>query len=262
MNKPTYQAIKTYSAVKPALVFVSSRRQTRLTALELISLASAEENPKQWLRMPEEAMETVLSQVRDSNLRLTLSFGIGMHHAGVHERDRRIVEELFQNQQIQVLVATSTLAWGVNMPAHLVVIKGTEFFDGKTKRYVDFPITDVMQMMGRAGRPQFDTEAVAVVLVHDAKKNFYKKFMFEPFPVESSLADVLPEHFNAEIVGGTISSVQEAVDYLTWTYFFRRLVVNPTYYGLTQLATESVDDFLSRLVEDAVAELEESQCTL
>ena len=108
----------------------------------------------------------------------------------------------------QVLVATSTLAWGINMPAHLVVVKGTEYFDGKTKRYVDFPITDVIQMMGRAGRPQFDDEAVAVVLVHDIKKHFYKKFMFEPFPVESSLADVLPDHFNAEIVAGTIASKQ------------------------------------------------------
>jgi activating signal cointegrator complex subunit 3 len=55
-----------------------------------------------------------------------------------------------------VLVCTSTLAWGVNLPAHLVVVKGTEFYDGKSRRYVDFPITDVLQMMGRAGRPQFD----------------------------------------------------------------------------------------------------------
>jgi activating signal cointegrator complex subunit 3 len=42
---------------------------------------------------------------------------------------------------MQVLIATSTLAWGVNFPAHLVVVKGTEFYDGKTRRYVDFPIT-------------------------------------------------------------------------------------------------------------------------
>jgi activating signal cointegrator complex subunit 3 len=55
------------------------------------------------------------------------------------------------------------LAWGVNLPAHLVVIKGTEFFDAKTKRYVDFPITDVLQMMGRAGRPQFDDHVSTVV---------------------------------------------------------------------------------------------------
>lgn len=41
----------------------------------------------------------------------------------------------------QVLIATSTLAWGVNFPAHLVVVKGTEYFDGKSRRYVDYPIT-------------------------------------------------------------------------------------------------------------------------
>ncbi|BHF81520.1 activating signal cointegrator 1 complex subunit [Sparganum proliferum] len=76
-----------------------------------------------------------------------------------------------------VLIATSTLAWGVNFPAHLVIIKGTEYFDGKTKRYVDFPITDVLQMMGRAGRPQFDNEGKAVVMVQDTKKAFYKRFL-------------------------------------------------------------------------------------
>lgn len=44
-----------------------------------------------------------------------------------------------------VLVATATLAWGVNLPAHLVIVKGTEFFDGKQSRYVDYPLTDVLQ---------------------------------------------------------------------------------------------------------------------
>ena len=94
------------------------------------------------------------------------------------------------------------------------------------------PITDVLQMMGRAGRPQFDDHGVACVFVHDVKKHFYKKFLYEPFPVESSLMGVLPDHLNAEIVAGTIGTKQEALDYMTWTYFFRRLVQNPSYYGL------------------------------
>ncbi|BBG95852.1 Pentatricopeptide repeat superfamily protein [Prunus dulcis] len=49
-----------------------------------------------------------------------------------------------------VLVCTSTWAWGVNLPGHhLIIIKGTEYYDGKTRRYVDFPIsiTDILQMM-------------------------------------------------------------------------------------------------------------------
>lgn len=67
-----------------------------------------------------------------------------MHHAGLTTDDRKIVEELFSSSKIQVLIATSTLAWGVNYPARLVIIKGTEFFDPKSKRYVDMPVTDIL----------------------------------------------------------------------------------------------------------------------
>lgn len=43
----------------------------------------------------------------------------------------------------------------------------------------------------------------------------------------------LPDHLNAEIVSGTITCVQDAMDYLTWTYFYRRLLQNPSYYDLS-----------------------------
>lgn len=104
--------------------------------------------------------------------RHTLLFGVGLHHAGLSDHDRNTVEELFVSQRIMVLVCTSTLAWGVNFPARLVVVKGTEFFDAKLCRYVDFPVTDVLQMMGRAGRPQFDSKGIACVFVHAPKKVF------------------------------------------------------------------------------------------
>ncbi|XP_037079390.1 activating signal cointegrator 1 complex subunit 3-like [Pollicipes pollicipes] len=260
MNRPTFKAIRTHAPDKPSLVFVSSRRQTRLTALDLIAFLAAEDDPKQWLRLDEATLQALLEGVRDSNLRLTLAFGIGIHHAGLVEHDRKLVEELFVNQKIQVLIATATLAWGVNFPAHLVVVKGTEYFDGKQKRYVDFPITDVLQMMGRAGRPQYDDHGVAVVLVHDAKKHFYKSFLYEPFPVESSLLEVLPDHLNAEIVAGTLQSKQDAIDYLTWTFFFRRVLRNPTYYDLESLEGDAVNRYLSEVVDRAVSTLELSHC--
>jgi hypothetical protein len=65
MNKPTYAAITTYSPAKPVLVFVSSRRQTRLTALDLISFLAADDNPRKWLKLDADAMEAVLSGVQD-----------------------------------------------------------------------------------------------------------------------------------------------------------------------------------------------------
>ncbi|XP_014472478.1 PREDICTED: activating signal cointegrator 1 complex subunit 3 [Dinoponera quadriceps] len=260
MNRPTFQAIRHHAPSSPSLVFVSSRRQTRLTALDLIAYLAAEDNPKQWLHMPEEQMADILENVKDTNLKLTLAFGIGLHHAGLQDRDRKTVEELFVNSKIQVLITTATLAWGVNFPAHLVVIKGTEYYDGKLQRYVDMPITDVLQMMGRAGRPQYDNSGVAVVLVQDTKKSFYKKFLYEPFPVESSLMDVLPDHINAEIVAGTMKNEQEFLDYLTWTYYFRRLMKNPKYYDLDILEPQCINEYLSKLVKSTLRSLMDSHC--
>ncbi|KAL2935463.1 DExH-box ATP-dependent RNA helicase DExH14 [Bienertia sinuspersici] len=260
MNKPAYAAICSHSPTKPVLIFVSSRRQTRLTALDLIQYAASDEHPRKFLNIAEEELQMILSQITDQNLRHTMQFGIGLHHAGLNDKDRSAVEELFGNNKIQVLVSTSTLAWGVNLPAHLVIIKGTEYYDGKSKRYVDFPITDILQMMGRAGRPQYDQHGKAVILVHEPKKSFYKKFLYEPFPVESSLREQLHNHFNAEIVSGTISHKKDAIHYLTWTYFYRRLTVNPAYYGLEDTNPAIVSSYLSRLVQITLEDLEDSGC--
>ncbi|KAH8093028.1 hypothetical protein JL720_5202 [Aureococcus anophagefferens] len=205
MNKPCYAALREHAAGRPALVFVASRRQTRLTALDLIALAAADDDFG--------------------------GSGSGLW-VGDDERDRDVVEKLFERGAIRVLVCTATLAWGVNFPARLVVIKGTEFFDGKLGKYVDFPITDVLQMMGRAGRPQFDDVGVACIFVHAPKKEFYKKFLYEPFPVD-------------------------CVAWLKWTYLFRRLTQNPSYYHLSDDPTpDNVDAYLEALAEATLDDLD------
>lgn len=261
MNKPAYNDIRKLSPGAPALIFVSSRRQTRLTAIDLISLSAAEASGRGgFLRMPEEEMELVLAQVSDPILRQTLAFGVGVHHAGLQRGDRAIVEELFVNSKILILVATSTLAWGVNFPAKLVIVKGTEFFDPKTRGYVDMPITDILQMIGRAGRPQFNEKGFACVYVEGSKKNFYRKYINDAFPLESAFAAVLPEHLNAEVVSNTIKNKQECVDYLTWTYFFRRVVRNPSFYGLPNSSASEVQRFVIAAIDSAVAELKEAGC--
>eukprot|EP00189_Rhodosorus_marinus_P000412 CAMPEP_0113954824 /NCGR_PEP_ID=MMETSP0011_2-20120614/863_1 /TAXON_ID=101924 /ORGANISM="Rhodosorus marinus" /LENGTH=2024 /DNA_ID=CAMNT_0000964187 /DNA_START=187 /DNA_END=6261 /DNA_ORIENTATION=- /assembly_acc=CAM_ASM_000156 len=264
MNRPTYAAILRYSPDKPCLIFVSSRRQTRLTAMDLIKFAAADGSPRRFLAQGrsenESTLEGILPLVKDESLRHTLEFGVGMHHAGLVESDRAAVEALFASAEIQVLISTSTLAWGVNLPAHLVVLKGTEFFDAKQHRYVDMPLTDVLQMIGRAGRPQFDDRAFAVLLVHEPRKGFYKKFLYEAFPVESSLPAQLADHINAEIASESIRTTQDAMDYLTWTYFFRRLLMNPSFYGLEKPSASSVSAFLSNLVETVLHKLVAAGC--
>jgi activating signal cointegrator complex subunit 3 len=69
-----------------------------------MKFAASDEHPVQFLAMPEEALQMVLSQVTDQNLRHTLQFGIGLHHAGLNDKDRSLVEELFANNKIQVII--------------------------------------------------------------------------------------------------------------------------------------------------------------
>ncbi|KAF1953482.1 Sec63-domain-containing protein [Byssothecium circinans] len=268
MNRPTFLAIKQHSPEKPVIVFVASRRQTRLTARDLINFCGMEDNPRRFLHMSEDDLAVNLERVKDDALREALSFGIGLHHAGLVETDRSLSEELFANNKIQILVATSTLAWGVNLPAHLVVVKGTQFFDAKTEGYKDMDLTDVLQMLGRAGRPQFDSSGIARIFTQDAKKEFYKHFLHTGFPVESSLHKVLDNHLGAEISAGTITTKQDALDYLTWTFFFRRLHKNPSFYGLeisaeehnTIAAQTMANDYMVNLVETSLNDLAESSC--
>ncbi len=268
MNRPTFLAILNHSPEKPVIVFVPSRRQTRLTAKDLINLCGMEDNPRRFLRMDEDDLQMILSRVKDEALKEAISFGIGLHHAGLVESDRQLAEELFLNNKIQILIATSTLAWGVNLPAHLVVVKGTQFYDAKIEAYKDMDLTDVLQMLGRAGRPQFDNSGVARIFTKDSKKDFYKHFLHTGFPVESSLHTVLDNHLCAEICAETIITKQDALDYLTWTFFFRRLHKNPSYYGLeisaeehnSTAAQQMANEFMISMVDDSLKELVESKC--
>src|ERR1700712_1813218 len=268
MNRPTFLAIKNHSPEKPVIVFVASRRQTRLTAKDLINYCGMEDNPRRFVRMSEDDLELNLARVKDDALREAVNFGIGLHHAGLVESDRSLSEELFANNKIQILVATSTLAWGVNLPAHLVVVKGTQYFDAKIEGYKDMDLTDVLQMLGRAGRPQFDTTGIARIFTQDSKKAFYKHFLHTGFPVESSLHTVLDNHLGAEVSAGTIATKQDALDYLTWTFFFRRLHKNPSYYGLeisaeehnTITAQQVANEYMVSMIDKSLGELAESSC--
>merc|ERR1719273_2602417 len=192
--------------------------------------------------------------------RETLSQGVAYMHEGLQAGDRRLVESLFDSGAIQVVVAARALAWSLTIQAHMVVIMDTQYYNGKLHAYHDYPVTDILQMVGRANRPQEDTDAKCVLMCQSSKKDFFKKFLYEPLPVESHLDHCLHDHFNAEIVTKTIENKQDAVDYLTWTYLYRRMTQNPNYYNLQGISHRHLSDHMSELVETTLNELEQSKC--
>lgn len=117
-----------------------------------------------------------------------------------------------------------------------------------------------MLNLGRAGRPGFDTSGVARIFTSDSKKSFYKHFLHTGMPVESALHKVLDDHICAEISAETIKSKQQVMDYLAWTFLYRRLHRNPSYYGLEDGSQSTIDNYLSKIVSNSLEELQTSRC--
>lgn len=87
-----------------------------------------------------------------------------------------------------------------------------------------------------------------------------QKFLYTPFPVESCLNERLCENLNAEIAIGTVNSVIDSVGYLTWTFFARRVKMNPSYYGAKSASDEDIELFLLSVIKDTLKSLKKHGC--
>ncbi|XP_066277510.1 U5 small nuclear ribonucleoprotein 200 kDa helicase-like [Branchiostoma lanceolatum] len=260
MSKPAYHAILKHSTKKPVIIFVPSRKQARITAIDILTFAAADQQPQRFLHCTEDDLGPHLSKVSDATLKETLVNGVAYMHEGLTDIEKKIVQQLFDAGAIQVVVASRNLCWAISMQAHLVVVMDTQFYNGKIHAYVDYPVTDVLQMVGRANRPLTDEDGKCVIMCPASKKDFFKKFLYEPLPVESHLDHCMHDHFNAEIVTKTIENKQDAVDYLTWTFLYRRMTQNPNYYNLQGVSHRHLSDHLSEVVELTLNDLEKSKC--
>ena len=91
-------------------------------------------------------------------LKETIANGVAYLHEGLSEGERSLVGQLFTSGAVQVVVVSRNLAWGLSLAAHLVVVMDTQFYDGRHHAYEDYPVPDVLQMVGRANRPLIDDE--------------------------------------------------------------------------------------------------------
>lgn len=103
--------------------------------------------------------------------------GVAYHHGGLVQEDRQVIEHAYLTGVISVICCTSTLAVGVNLPCHLVIIKNTVSYQSGTGAHLEYSDLDMMQMLGRAGRPQFDTSASAVIMTRQEQVRKYEKMV-------------------------------------------------------------------------------------
>jgi pre-mRNA-splicing helicase BRR2 len=265
MAKPVYNAVVRHSDSKATIVFVPSRRQAQLTAIDLMSYRETLGDGSSFL--PQNAdidaskFAEVAGNLNEPTLQQVVNAGVGFVHEGMSKDDWDSVTGLFSEGSLGVLVCPYNLSWKLSSSGHLVVIMGTETYDGRDRRYVDYPISDLLHMMGKASRQEIDSCGRCVILCHTPKKERLKKLLYDPLPIESHLDHYLHDHFNSEIVTKTIGSMQDAVDYITWTFLYRRLTKNPNYYNLQGTSNVHLSEHLSEMVETILGDLEESKCS-
>nr|BAS01948.1 mRNA splicing factor U5 snRNP 200 kDa [Amorphochlora amoebiformis] len=171
-----------------------------------------------------------LSLLNNNILKKLIINNIGIHHSGLRSNERVLIEDLFYCGIIKLLVSTSTLAWGVNLPAHTVLIKGTSIYDPSLSKIREINFIDVLQMIGRAGRPQFDIKGHGILLTSYSTLRYYLTLMNNKIPIESCLI--------GNISNSLISFMSLKLDLLkhsivTWlksSYLFIRINKNFSYY--------------------------------
>ncbi|CAH2048513.1 unnamed protein product, partial [Iphiclides podalirius] len=163
LNYKLWPIIQKYHSGKPTLIFCNTRKSVLLTAETLSREITINFSPEQRAKLV-----AVASVIKNKKVQSLVTCGVGCHHAGLLFEERTNIEQAFRKGDLPILITTTTLAMGVNLPAHLVIIKNTQQYVNGA--YQEYSISTVLQMVGRAGRPQFDTEATAVIMTRLADK--------------------------------------------------------------------------------------------
>eukprot|EP01038_Epipyxis_sp_PR26KG_P008839 gene8839-11930_t len=259
MAKPAFNAISKHANNKPVIVVVPSRKQAQLTAIDILSFSGSSSGTNQYFKGDDSVRERILSMDDDAVAQSAVQ-GVAFVHSGLSDSDREIIESAFTHNHIQILVVAQNMCWSLKVQCHLIIIMDTVYYEGRENRYIDYSITDLLHMIGMASRQGIDQSAKCVVMCHAPKKEYLKKLLHEPLPIESHLDHYLHDHLNAEIVSKTIENKPDAVDYLTWSFLYRRLTQNPNYYNLQGTSHRHLSDHLSELIENVISDLEESKC--
>ena len=208
----------------------------------------------------QQALRESSEKIQESALKQTMVKGVGYLHHEMAQGDRQLVERLYQQGALSVLLCPFSFCWQLPGPCYASIVMDTVYYEGRELRFVDYSMADLLQMAGCACRPASDERGRCIILCHTPKKEFLKRLLHGSVPVESHLDHALHDHLCAEVVTATIENKQDAVDYLTWTLYYRRLTQNPNYYALQGANHALLSDHLSELIETCISELEESKC--
>ncbi len=220
---PLHIAKETFEGGYQSLIFVHSRRRAETLARKLAKEVGNSTSGS--LEAAEKIKGSEAPNIEKEDLTRLLRDSIAYHHAGLSHASRKVVEEAFRKGLIRVIVATPTLAAGINLPARRVLVYTRRYSYGYM---APISVAEYKQMAGRAGRPQFDPYGEAIVADAPNREYALKYIQGKPESVKSSLMNekAMRIHTLALISSRDANSINELMNILGRTLAFKQLGIS------------------------------------
>jgi len=216
-----YMVSKAYLEDQQLLIFRHSRREAEAMAKSIADrlglLGQYVRDAGRAAALVEELREKASARIEYESLSPLIMRGVAYHHAGLSLGSRSVVEKGFRERVIKVVVATPTLAAGVNLPARRVIMYTRRYSDGG---YEDISVMEYKQMAGRAGRPQYDP--YGEVIIADRSRKEAERYIYgAPEEVTSSLSSErsLRIHILSLIASGYAKNEEELGEVFSLTFY-------------------------------------------
>ncbi len=234
---------------KQVLVFANTRRRAASIASTLSDFVSQGLSEKEKSRLNKasqlvlNALEQPTEQCRSlSNL---VSKGVAFHHAGLLSKQRTVIEDLFRDNKIKLISATPTLAAGVNLPSHTVIIPSLYRYTSAGMARI--PVSEYKQQVGRAGRPKYDKEGRGIVVARSESEreelmDLYLKGSLEAVESKLGFEPVLRMHILALVSSGFVFDLESLEQFFQKTFYAKQ-------FGNLQELFEKLQSVLEQLEE-------------
>jgi helicase len=209
------------------LVFVNNRKSTASLAARLSPVVQGllSDEEKKELKKLASTMKREQSEPSglEESLLVCVEKGVAFHHAGLESSHRRLVEQGFKDHRIKCIVATPTLAAGVNIPARRVIIRDLWRYD-ENFGMAPIPILEYKQQAGRAGRPRYDTTGEAITIAKDSTQRdqiFENYILADTEPIYSKLGSqsALRTHILSSIATRFVSDTPSIYKFIESTFY-------------------------------------------
>lgn len=207
---------------KQALVFVNSKRGAEAQAERIA--AKIKQHKPEWQSLAEQSLKALSKPTRQCHrLAKCLAKGIAFHHAGLHNKQRTLIEDAFRTSDIKIICCTPSLALGLNLPSFRTIVRDLKRYGHHG--YQPIPVLEYLQFIGRSGRPDFnDTHGEAITL---AETNAQKQAIVdtyitgEPESIYSKLAlePVLRTYVLSLVATGFCTSNKGLFSFFSRTFY-------------------------------------------